>query len=48
MEGGFIRTSDEHSIEPKVRFRGQQLTVKTARCNHDGNLMRALQSDARS
>ena len=32
----------------KVRFRGQQLTVKTARCNHDGNLMNALPSDARS
>ena len=28
----------------KVRFRGCQLTIKTARCNHPGNLARALSS----
>ena len=30
----------------KVRFRGRSLTIKTARCNHRGNLAQALSDRA--
>ncbi len=43
VHGGRVHPYQRRTLNrAKVHFRGQQLTIKTARCNHPGNLMQAL------